>query len=130
MSTEPRTVEQWLSYGNDLPVELAKVFTPKPWAHEYQDWICIKCGRKSMTLKHFFCPVSDPIDIKDWNTAMERFRKMPKTEYTIKVMHKIYRLETGMRATRDRTLFEWFLFTASTEALLIVAAMAMDRSKE
>ena len=150
-----KTPEQWLALGDDLPLELAKLFTPRPWAHnlvlhgsyDLARWVCKKCKQsfkmnevksanytgsagydwcKGATEKP--CSVPDPITI-DWNTAMERFRAMRKTKYTIKAMHRIYRLETGVRATLDRTLLEWFLFTASKEALLIAAAIAEGEPK-
>ena len=139
MSTEPQTPEQWLALGDKLPGKLGEVFTPKEeWKHTRKTrgrrtHSCLKCDKDLRTVrdfgKHDPCSVPDPIKM-DLGTALERFRQMPKTKQTIKVMQKIYRLETGERATLDRTLLEWFLFNASAETLLIAAAMAAERSKE
>lgn len=131
------TVEQWLAQGDDLPVKLAEVFiSEEEWKHDFVRvgnvrsvvYVCRKCD-KNQWPKTSNCSVPDPIKI-DLGTALERFRQMPKTKYTVKVMHKIYRLQTGVRATLGRTLLEWFLFNASAETLLIAAATVAERSKE
>ena len=138
MSTE-RTPEQWLAL-DDLPTELAKALTPGPWKHGWvlhqdpvNNWSkCSKCDATMTGVGNNLvlpCPVPDPIKI-DWNTAMKWFRKAPKTDGTIKIMHKVYRWATGGRATLDLTVLAWLLEQADAKMLLIIAAMAADRKEE
>ncbi len=77
MSTEPRTVEQWLAYGDDLPVELGRVLTPrkhelypsmdlqfamaKTEQQEYKgSWECVRCHQ------WFKVETEDQIDMSGW----------------------------------------------------------------
>ena len=139
-----RTAQQWFALDN-LPTELGRVFTPGRQYHtwpEYQRYgaiTCSKCGLKwNQHTAHSPCPVPDPIDIKDWNTAMEHFRQyaaicfgLVRQQPLIPAMEDIYRHynEVGSEIDREE-LFYWFLFKAPTEALLVAAAMAKERSKE
>ncbi len=147
-----RTAEEWLAL-DDLRTELAKVLTPGKSKHYCRShlrdahwvYICDKCGREYdgreldeqgiyakcwnifSGIEHD-CPVPDAITI-DWNTAMEWFRKAPKTDGTIKIMHKVYRWATGIRATLDLTVLAWLLEQADAKMLLIIAAMAAERKE-
>ena len=72
-----RTATEWFEVyeAGDLPVEAAKVWTPREWEHKvghYGEWICVKCRKTFRSDKNIpcTCSVPDPIVI-DWNTAME-----------------------------------------------------------
>ena len=131
---ELKTAQEWLAYGDDLPVKLAKVFTPGPHSHDFYGGKdepsekCLKCNLDEDTVE-CFCSVPDPITI-DWNVAMEWFRKAPKTQVTVIAMRSVYRFATGMRARLDYTVIRWFLEFAHPKHYLIAAAMAAERKEK
>ena len=138
-------VEQWLAYGDDLPVKLAEVVTPGPWKHEVEEIRrgavptplkkCRKCGQCYPT-RHSSCPVRDPIKL-DWNTAM-KWRDWCVKKYGAtklrEAMSKVamYQTSTEPATTHLQILFgaNWFSVYAQPKDCLIAAAMAAERSKE
>ena len=129
MSNEPRTPEQWLACGDDLPLELAKVLAPKPWKHSHviddDEKYCGKCGF-SDSQQQPYCSVPDPIKI-DWNTAMEWRDKVPLDSLPLflEAMESLWRAEKIVVCFED-----WAVCRAQPKHYLIAAAMAGERSKE
>ncbi len=77
-----RTLEEWLELPDaQLAVEAAKVLTPGPWRHEPRQvwgdpptWQCAKCGKEEQGRQGEIagdCPIPDPLNIDDWNVAMD-----------------------------------------------------------
>jgi len=150
-----KTVEQWLALGDDLPVELAKVFTPGPWKHgkmvkesgglRHESFtglcsldVCPKCDKDWEWCEVHPCSVPDPIDIKDWNTAMEWREKIvngvgfgqlcgPIFTY----MHDIWEVRRGFYSEREwieHMNLWWALYATAKDWLVLAAAMAVLRS--
>lgn len=133
-----RIAEQWLALGDDLPLELAKVLTPKEeWKHDfpetrdlYRPFIinaygpCRKCRRHRM-YEFTKCHLPDPIIIA-WHMAIGWFRKYPVVvtrEGT--PLDKIWAItQTG------QCLDEWLMYHAQPKHYLIAAAMAAEGSTE
>ncbi len=152
--SEPTTIKQWLAYGDKLSVELAKVFTPKPWKHDIMGarlntdgyawckkcklWIYFECDKPKS------CSVPDPITI-DWNTAMEWRNKTigDLSLQQLTVYNALY--QTHFCDTKENRLIagawfssylvtprHWFILIALMiqENAKQAAAMAAERSKE
>ena len=132
-----KTVEQWLALGDDLPVELARVFTPGPWKH---DWDacghnahnkCQKCGKawassNNAIKRNFSCPIPGPIDIKDWKVAMEwRDKAVKDKDPTMFTGILLECFGGGIEGDIDACFAN-----AQPKHYLIAAAMAAERSKE
>lgn len=152
-----RTVDQWLALGGDkLPVELARVFVPKPWKHDWK-WLwpgdpptgryceCRKCengGCLSLALPSYdvddklfelfgYCDVPDPVDIKDWNVA--KYWQGQCAEYTfLRMAQKAYKA-VNPHAHADMVWASRWLATLhkleDARLVLIIAAMAVEREK-
>ena len=120
MSEKMRTAKEWLAYGDELPVKLAEVFMPGPWKHNganVVNGVCDKCGKSY--LRAASCPVPDPIDIEDWNTAMEWFRKDGMKWSAQKAMDKIHRA-----CTKSGDSDFWWKYESEPKHYLIAAALA------
>ena len=147
MSTEPRTVEEWLAYGDDLPLKLAEVFTLGPHSHDFYGGKdepsekCLKCNLDEDTVE-CFCSVPDPITI-DWSTAMKWFRNgcddHPEEVMEAVVSVFLHGIDDGC-GNADRAVsfgkrklevdaIAWFVFYAQPKDYLRAAAMAVERSK-
>ncbi len=143
MSTD-RTAQQWLTLGDDLAVELAKVFTPGPRKHDfpemrdlYRPFIinaygpCRKCRRHRMD-EFTNCHLPDRIKI-DWNTAMEWFRKVPLLNI-INILAEVSNAAIDdvedWQADEQGEVNLWFLIYAQPKHYLIAAAMAAGRGEE
>jgi hypothetical protein len=59
----------------DIAKEAARLFSPKPWKHKVPYDICVKCWSQSIKEP---CPIPDPIDITDWNIAIQVLRDLCK----------------------------------------------------
>ncbi len=136
MSNEPRTPEQWLACGDDLPLELAKVLAPKPWKHSHviddDEKYCGKCGF-SDSQQQPYCSVPDPIKI-DWNTAMkwrdEACCTATGLELVYQAMVDICEEEPIDYLTDDNGFDMWLFKIAQPKHYLIVAAMAAEGATE
>lgn len=135
--SEPRTAEQWMVLGDDLPTELAKVFTPKEECkHDWVDLIlrmpglcnlkykCTRCTLHVANKTEFGC-VPDPIKT-DWNTAKEYQNKCNDNEF-LKNLRQVYRESVSDRTTKDVLLVGWIMFDAQPRHYLIADAMALER---
>ena len=138
MSTD-RTAEQWLTL-DDLPTELARVFTPGNGVHQYKQiefrqptigirYKCVRCNKEwnSAELPHGFvaCSVPNPITI-DWNTAMEWRDKVHAIRWD-DAMYVIYRAASHASVWRYS---DWLRRHAQPKHYLIAAAMAAERKEE
>jgi hypothetical protein len=140
-----RTAQEWLALSeSEQAVELAEVLVEKPWKHsmsyvKYSGY-CPKCRRKftakeKMTLKHYPCPVPDPIDIHDWNVAMEWRDKIIVNIKTDDdrdkwddMLHKVFDAAGGRATGLDKDI--WFVDYAQPIHYLIAAAMAKEGLKK
>ncbi len=146
------TVQQWLGY-DDLPLELAKVFTPRPWKHDIRPILdpdyrygCKKCDAREQSYSRlaFTADCSVPGRIKiDWNTAIPMLRKvwneakdtmLVRDTYTIAA--DVWRMQyPDKECYSPQEIDQWLWRQASPEqqliiAALIVAAMAVGRNKQ
>ena len=127
-----RTAEEWVAL-DDLPVELAKVFTPGPWKHAAlsrlnesgRAW-CRKCERWIQfgceSPKPCFVP--DPINIKDWTAAKYWQGKCDRDKWYAMMEELYYAIPEDI----CRCPWEWIIFDAQPKHYLIAAAMAAGRS--
>ncbi len=121
-----RTVKEWLALGDKLGVELARVLTPGPWRHEWygstDGVLCRKCYdfRDEETTPDL-CPVPDSIDINDWNTAIEWFRK---TDGAIDCLFAIWQ-HIDNNTEHLEMWGDWLCLNAQPKHLLIAAARKM-----
>ena len=134
-----KTVEQWLALGDDLPVELAKVFTPKT-KHKWLEPAvyygpsdplgyvvkCQKCGHiKTVQEEIDGCSVPDKIKI-DWNTAMEWFRFKADRNRVEQSITAIWEACVDLNVIGYRW---WLKYYAQPKHYLIAAAMAVERKE-
>ena len=147
MTNEPKTGEQWLALGDDLGVELGRVFTPGPWKHDlviggdsFEHYRCTRChasilqkhiqvateeyywapGHKGTRITGGDCSDTNRITI-DWNTAMEWFRNVTKDE---KMLSEV------MNAVAEKKDWSWWwIYHAQPKHYLIAAAMAVEREE-
>ena len=117
----PRTASQWLALGDEeLGMKLAEVFIPEPWKHcgtNVVPGVCNRCGNKYSPSTSCIAP--DPIDIKDWNVAMERRDKGDDEEF-YRAMQDI----CVALIRKDVLLIGWVLFNTQPKHYLIAAALA------
>ncbi len=134
-----RTAKQYLALGDELGVEAAKVLVKAKhkWLepavyHGHSDPLgfvvkCQKCGHvKTLQEEVDGCPVPDPLDINDWNVAMEWFRKSGASE-TWDIMWPMFKLSKyGTRVS-----FAWWLMRkAQPKHYIIAACLAVEGAKE
>ncbi len=129
---KPRTPAEWLALGDELGVELAKVFTPEPWGHDWFDNLhlprCIKCQCDDTKGHPDHCPAPDRIDIKDWNVAMAWRDKIRKgtDEYNFTKALK----EIQKQLYPDLRFEYWLKFRVLCRDYLRAAAMAQQTKME
>lgn len=134
--TNPTTAAERLAIPEDkLGAELAEVLTPGPWEH---DWavggcftFCKKCQCNMIdNPRHSPCPVPDPIDINNWNVAME-WRDWITCKITPSAADEIFseisKIENkcfvyGAEPTK------WWLWNAQPRHYLIAAALAAGKN--
>ena len=133
---ELKTAQEWLAYGDDLPVKLAKVFTPGPHSHDFYGGKdepsekCLKCNLDEDTVE-CFCSVPDPITI-DWNEA--KYRQSQCDEYMFLAAAQQVRKVLFPEACTGLGWVRWWLThlckPEDAKYVIIAAAMATERSKE
>ncbi len=143
-----RTAKQWLALGDDLGLELAKVFTPGPWEHkrernsEYR-LECVKCNAKCVSgtwacsiceihCPLFFdpCTVPDPVDTEDWKLVIDYIRKTfvsdrQRSDFLTELVDMCDAAPVDYLGTNDDSDFMlWLLFITQPRKLWIAAALA------
>ncbi len=125
------TIKEWLALGDELGVELGRVLTPGPWEHS---WVsnpnqsqCSRCnGECDLIATPQFCPVPDPIDVNDWNTAIEWFRK---TDGAIDCLFAIWQ-HIDNNTEHLEMWGDWLCLNAQPKHLLISAARKMKNNAQ
>jgi hypothetical protein len=134
-----RTLEQWLKLSDtELALEAAKVLRDEH-SHDWEYDVgapkkCRKCGRlwAEWYSSHLDpCPIPDPIDINDWNVAMEAFHRLKPNIRKISAarnMHIAMNPNTMMTSAASGAAM--FLMSADAKHYIIAAAYTAEQKGE
>lgn len=140
------TAQEWLQrYDQDkdkFAIELAKVLTPEPWKHEWGVGGCFTFCRKCQVNmidkpRESPCLIPNPIDINDWNVAME-WRGKIIDKYGCKVwsdaqttianithpLPSLAEIDAGLEVVKAKAFYSDY---AQPKHYLIAAAMAKEK---
>ncbi len=120
MTTEPRTVEQWLALGDALPVELAKAFDDKG-KREVRGSPCWLCSIGDCVGCEYF------VITIDWKTAMA-WRDKSNMVAFISAMDEVAQQVGPNECLYDSAL--WMVCFSHPKDVLIAAAIAAERSNK
>lgn len=134
-----KSVTDWLAEKN-LGVELAKVLTPGPWKHingghggAIRCSKCFaECDESNHDCSYHFhpCLVPDAIDIKDWNMAMETYRRLGPQQVD-EYLYEIWQELIQNAASVNYMSYEmWKDEESQPKHYLIAAACAAGRTEE
>ncbi len=143
------SVKNLLLLSEDELIRLvSELFVPKPWKHNWSnphvqsDSKCIKCNEE-----HFYfcqeagqtritetsCTIPDPIDVTDWNVAMEWRDKIVTqgTEFQVqygRAMMNIYFIEIREKGGWENNI-GWQITRAQPRHYIIAAILAVGDSE-
>lgn len=126
--TNPTTAAEWQAIPEDkCGVALAKVLTSRHgpferWEHEIKagSSLCQKCGERNSDDP---CSIPDPIDINDWNVAMEWKNKVNLISW-FSALVDVWFAKTNTELFSEREV----LFDAQPRHYLIAAALVAGRN--
>lgn len=121
----------------------AEVLVPKPWKHNVPSMClsCEKCGeRLAKPGRHGFmwrekdegpCTIPDPIDVTDWNVAMEWRDKALASDRTEDECYKFIGAMEAIWKSGEMELCydQWLLWEAQPRHYLIAAILAVGATK-
>ena len=126
-----KTAKKWLGYGEELALELAKVLTPGPWKHDMDSrraGVCHKCKR----LPDGYCPVPDPIDIKDWNVAKYWQKRCDERKF-LTAAREVFKVLYPDATAIMKQVYWWLARLCKREdaaKVIIATAMATEKRGE